>query len=404
MSIALEDTETQIFGDIQNDEFQTTEDHFDSNEALGSMILQDIQNALADKDFAEVIRLSRDLEKHYKIESLNMEFLLAECRFDPEKPPLSYPAVVKLNGTPIASVGNLIAFSGQSKSGKSHGLAAIISSALAELQNNFDFLGFECPNPDKKALIYIDAEQSKEDFYKLMSEALKRANINHSPDWFYAFHLTGKEPELIIHAIEEATQKAEKNHSGTLLLLIDGYADLVNSPNDENECFHRVRLLMELAEKIQAPIIGVLHHNPGNELKMRGHLGSQIERKSQTVITFKKSKEIITAYTTQSRGVPIPENLGSNFAWNIDAGMFLSVKNNTEVKKTDKEKESRELAIDAMQSDTEISYTELLERLMELTGNKKSSAQKKVAALRKEGFLKQDSGMWKLGDKAKNHD
>ena len=67
-------------------------------------------------------------------------------------------------------------------------------------------------------------------------------------------------------------------------VIIDGIGDLVTNPNSEEECFPLIMKLHGFSEMYHCPIVVVLHLNPSvKEDKSRGHLGSQLERKAQTV-------------------------------------------------------------------------------------------------------------------------
>jgi hypothetical protein len=317
---------------------------------------------------------------------VELGFQLEERRFDPEKQPPEATALLKLSGRTIATRGNLVAMSGQAKSGKSHGLAAIIASSLG---GEGDFLGFEAPNEAGAGMIYLDCEQSREDFHKLMATAMRRASVHQLPDWFNAYHLTGWEPRNIWNAIEYLTTEASALYGGMHMLLIDGYADLLNDPNDAEESFGLVRRLMALAERIDCAIAGVLHQNAGGDsLKMRGHLGSQIERKCQTVVTFKRSEDAIVAFTSQSRGAPIFEDQGSRFAWSEEDKMFVSLESKAQVKQDSKARELIELANAAIRADGSVPYADLIPRIMELCAVKESMAKKRIALMRRDGFLK----------------
>jgi hypothetical protein len=74
-------------------------------------------------------------------------------------------------------------------------------------------------------------------------------------------------------AIEVAIQNALHKFGGVHSIWLDGFADFVQSVNDEQEAFGLVRFLHSLAVTHQCPIIGVVHLNPGDTGKSRGHLG-----------------------------------------------------------------------------------------------------------------------------------
>lgn len=97
----------------------------------------------------------------------------------------------------------------------------------------------------------------------------------------------------------------EENSRGRLFLIvdhmlnsrpnvafIDGVADLVTDTNNNTESSQMLSLLMELAEKTDSHIIAILHNTESNVKKGRGHLGSEYERKAETVYMVEKAKDI----------------------------------------------------------------------------------------------------------------
>jgi hypothetical protein len=73
--------------------------------------------------------------------------------------------------------------------------------------------------------------------------------------------------------------------------IIDGIADLVYDMNDIRESANMVDDLRKWATERDIHIINVLHQNPSQSEKMRGHLGTILTNKSETVIQISSSKE-----------------------------------------------------------------------------------------------------------------
>jgi hypothetical protein len=67
------------------------------------------------------------------------------------------------------------------------------------------------------------------------------------------------------------------------LVVIDGIADLQRNTNDLEESDALVTELMALSTLAKTHIMCVLHTNPGSD-KARGHLGSSLQRKAETVL------------------------------------------------------------------------------------------------------------------------
>ena len=87
------------------------------------------------------------------------------------------------------------------------------------------------------------------------------------------------------------------------LVCLDGVADMVADVNDLTSCNACTQKLMELSQRYNCHIICVIHNNFGTS-KMTGHLGSALEKKSETIIELEANtvnKEWVTVKCKQSR-------------------------------------------------------------------------------------------------------
>lgn len=65
---------------------------------------------------------------------------------------------------------------------------------------------------------------------------------------------------------------------------------MINSANDEGESIAVVETLYRLTGIYNTCIVSVLHFVP-NGLKLRGHLGSELQRKASIIISIERDKE-----------------------------------------------------------------------------------------------------------------
>lgn len=101
------------------------------------------------------------------------------------------------------------------------------------------------------------------------------------------------------------------------MLVIDGIADLIKERNDERQSVELSHKLMEWSSKTGAHIITVIHKRYGDS-KPTGHIGTEILKKSETVIETEKiedSSDIEVKYT-YTRGGDIP-----SFIFTIEDGL-----------------------------------------------------------------------------------
>jgi hypothetical protein len=75
------------------------------------------------------------------------------------------------------------------------------------------------------------------------------------------------------------------------LVVIDGIADLIYDTNDIRESSIMVSDLRKWSVENDLHIVNVIHQNPSQSEKMRGHLGTILTNKSETVIQISSSKE-----------------------------------------------------------------------------------------------------------------
>jgi len=240
-------------------------------------------------------------------------------RFDPDKPPPPEPCAFKLTGVEIAHSGNLVTIAAAVKSGKSSVIAAMLASLMGG--EDGDYLGFEGINPDGHIVLHFDTEQSRGDHYQMMIRALRRADTSPPPSWFRSYSLTLFDPNerrTAICALARAASESGKLHS----IFIDGVADMVFDVNEVGEACALVTELHQLASETNCVIIMALHHNPGG-VKMRGHLGSQVERKSESVLVLCKDGEEVSISCKPARRKEISDANAPRFKWDDALGMHV---------------------------------------------------------------------------------
>jgi phage/plasmid primase-like uncharacterized protein len=282
--------------------------------------------ALGDKptDFNDLHRLAglREVKRQVH-QSFPILKLLSDREWNPNaRPPEALP-VFKLKGITISTPSNISTITAAVKSGKSAGIESMAAATLAG--TDCDTLGFESGNPDAKALLHFDSEQSPEDHWHHVDRIIRRAHAAAAPKWLRSWCLTGLTFKQCQNCVWEAIRIAREEYPGILAVLIDGYCDLVSDVNDSAESNDFVARLHGLAIQYACHISGVIHLNPGTE-KSRGHLGSQLERKAETNLQMEKDKEDESSliFSTKNRRAGIPRNLGVAFKWDDNLKMHVS--------------------------------------------------------------------------------
>lgn len=137
----------------------------------------------------------------------------------------------------------------------------------------------------KDGILYIDTEQS--DYHILL--ILKRIKdvVETRIEKLYMFNFDA----LDVQERKEYTKELIYNTPDIGLVVIDGIADLIYDTNDIRESSQMVSDLRKWATEKDVHIVNVLHQNPSQSDKMRGHLGTILTNKSETVIQISSSKE-----------------------------------------------------------------------------------------------------------------
>jgi hypothetical protein len=296
--------------------------------------------------------------------------------FNLDNPPPDEPVLVTINDVPCATPGNLTTATAQKKSGKSAFFSAIVSAAISDLGDN---LGVKAFNAEQKVVLHFDTEQSPMDHYKLCKSILKRAQVEQKPPFFQSCRLANL-PILKRQAKVRDTIRQQYETNGVFIAMIDGHGDLVRNVNDPEESADYVAMLHALAIETHCHIYGALHLNPGSEFKSRGHLGSELERKSQTNLRLEKADEIFCAWGTENRGAPIPKNIGPCFAWSNEAGMHVSIETRAKSKADLQTEDAKMKVLEAfrMADKRQLHYAELVRAIEKVPGVKSASTAERL--------------------------
>jgi AAA domain len=321
-----------------------------------------------------------------------LDALLDARRFDLGNPPARPVAVLSINGKTIATAGNLVAVTSQAKAGKT-ALETAMMAALMEPTG--DCLGISGQNPDGLPVLHFDTEQSPFDHHAVVLLTLRRAGREHPPEWLRSYRLadvaTKDRRKALAHEMKRAAV------SGKLrAVCVDGIADLCVDPNDPAEAFGLIEELHRLAITYDCPIVCVLHENPGTDTgKTRGHLGSQLERKSETNLRLSKDAEgITTVFSERSRHCHIPKDTGPRFSWDDAAEMHLSCNSIKGEKDNAKAHEIDGILAQVFNAALLLSYSDLRGAIMRIRGITQRAAEKYIAHLQPKFIRQTASGLY----------
>ena len=329
--------------------------------------------------------------------------MLQSCEIDYENPPDASKSIVAVNGVPLGTQDNLLCITGGEGTGKSNYVAAILTGTLGTERLPAErTLGLEItPNPNGLAVLHYDTEQSEAQLHKNLGKTLQRASLKNVPKFYHSLYLASLSRKDRLKLIRESMDLFYHKHGGIHLVVIDGIADLIRSANDETESIAIVDELYRLAGIYNTCIICVLHFVP-NGIKLRGHIGSELQRKAAGILSIEKDDNpeysVVKALKVRD-GSPldVPMML---FGWDKDEGMHVYC---GEKSKEDKEKrKSDELLLvikSAFRTKLRLSYQELCEVLTREMEIKDRTAKKYIAYMKEQRILTQDiNGNYQKGE------
>jgi KaiC/GvpD/RAD55 family RecA-like ATPase len=187
--------------------------------------------------------------------------------------------VFAINDIPLFTKKSISTLIGKAKAGKTTVTSWIVSQSIKEEINT----------------LWIDTEQgqyygSRTQFWILKISGLTTSNKLH----FYDLKIHS--PQQRIEMIELIIKELKPD-----LVIVDGIRDLVYDINSPEEATTKTGALMRWAEEYDCHIMVVLHQNKGND-HARGHLGTEMINKSETVVKVEQNEEkLIVCYPEYTR-------------------------------------------------------------------------------------------------------
>ena len=369
-----------------------------------------LQGTKAEKDISDFFALGKtekDLTSLLteKLSSIYTHtiMMLQSCEIDYENPPDASKSIVAVNGVPLGTQDNLLCITGGEGTGKSNYVAAILTGTLGTERLPAErTLGLEItPNPNGLAVLHYDTEQSEAQLHKNLGKTLQRASLKNVPKFYHSLYLASLSRKDRLKLIRESMDLFYHKHGGIHLVVIDGIADLIRSANDETESIAIVDELYRLAGIYNTCIICVLHFVP-NGIKLRGHIGSELQRKAAGILSIEKDDNpeysVVKALKVRD-GSPldVPMML---FGWDKAEDMHVY---RGEKSKEDKEKRKTDELIavvkEAFRNSFKLTYQELCEVLMREMEIKDRTAKKYIAYMKEQRILAQDTnGNYQKGE------
>ncbi|MDR1583083.1 MAG: toprim domain-containing protein [Prevotellaceae bacterium] len=353
-----------------------------------------------EKDISDFFKLDNTRENFIQ---LFIEFLdnlysetmaiLKPCEIDFNNPPVQSEMLLSINDVPLGTQGNLLGVTGGEGTGKSNYVGALIAGTVRNATLSIDTLGTTIlPNTANKAVLLYDTEQSEVQLYKNIGNILKRGKLTAMPACFKAYCLTSMSRKERMQAIVQSMDKFYYQFNGIQMVVIDGIADLVRCANDEAESVGIIDELYRLAGIYKTCIVCVLHFIP-NGLKLRGHLGSELQRKAAAILAIEQDENpqisVVKALKVRD-GSPLDVPL-VQFSWDKELEMHAYIgEKPKEEKEKRKEIELTGVAKTIFGKQRLCTYVDLCEQIQSVLDVKERTAKSYIKFMRDKGIILKD--------------
>lgn len=182
----------------------------------------------------------------------------------------------------LGTLGDFSLIVGKAKSRKSFFINIAISTAIS---NDIVLNRFKSNLPQHQSeVLYFDTEQSKHYVQLALQRICTQINIS-NPTNLHVYGLRSQTPKERLEIIEFAIYDNPKIG----FVVIDGIKDLVTSINDESEATMIASKLLKWTEERNIHIVTVLHQNKSDN-NARGHIGTELINKAETVLSITKAE------------------------------------------------------------------------------------------------------------------
>ena len=229
---------------------------------------------------------------------------LENRRITPEKELQKMEFLFKLFHKPCFPRGELVAFSGKAKSGKT-----FVSSILMTLCFRSEVLSVERNGTERLRVLWYDTEQSEESTQDILRHRIIPMSGMAEDDFpmqlFDIFNVRADMYDDRLPMLETAV-----NHYHPDLVILDGIRDLIADINDGVVAQNCIERLMKLASTNRCCIVCILHQNKAAEDRnLRGWIGTELKNKAFEVYECNKSERIFSWSQTDTRKYDIYDKL-----------------------------------------------------------------------------------------------
>jgi KaiC/GvpD/RAD55 family RecA-like ATPase len=323
-------------------------------------------------------QLEGELQSANKTQSLSpMALLLNQLRITVDKQLPKMDFLFQLFGKPCFPRRELVAVTGNAKSGKTFVTSMLIACCVIR-----DVLQFHRSSEMPLKILWYDTEQSDESTQDILKNRIRMMTQDNLQgiEVLNVRSVSWKDRrQLLLEAV---------SHYGPDLVIVDGIRDLVNDINDGVLAQEVMEELMHLADDKKCCIVCILHQNKGSEdHNLRGWIGTELMNKAFEVYACEKlmPQRIFKVEQTLTRKYDIeqtlyfevdPEGLPRLTAVPMESGSEskserLPNLNREYIVNEDDGSwriDTKRLFLDAFNGSEELSGSEMRSRVMQLSG------------------------------------
>ena len=266
---------------------------------------QDMSNKQSEHQSLEVSMLNKDSFSDEELESY-----LSKGEIKATDKITIPPKILFVGDCTIATFGNFSASTGKAKSKKTFNISAMVAAAVT----NSTVLNYRACLPEgKRNILYFDTEQSKFHCHSVLERIYKLSglSLNEDDPRLMFWGLREYTPKLRIAVIDYALRKYDE----VGLVIIDGLRDLMYDINNGKEATDVMTVLMAWTSVYELHIHTVLHLNK-NDNNPRGHIGTELENKAETVLII--SKNTMNNSVSEVKPMHMRDKEFTTFAFHID--------------------------------------------------------------------------------------
>jgi len=306
------------------------------------------------------------------------------------QPPPSEP-IISIDNKRVLSQGGYMAIVSRAGAGKSSICEAIISQVI---NPQCDALGFQVSLTDNRyKCLYIDTERTVQDTWYSWERMMRRAKVE-KPEIDKRITFANLKAVAVSERICY-TEKLLKDNPEIGLVLFDGCSDFVMDVNS-------IQDTVKFSDWINSynPLISeviTLHTNPTDN-KPRGHLGSELLRRAESVMLLRKIDDTVREITTKFEFGKVrndDDSISIFYQWCASHNMFIST-DYTPPKPVnlDREEGYKELVSKIFEGRTQVSYGYMLGIIMEQKQVKDERAKKIVQVMQNKHIKKVEPNVW----------